>query len=40
MTKKELLEIIEAAAGDGRTKLDLSGKRIESLPGEIGRVRR
>jgi hypothetical protein len=28
MTEKEVLEIIEEAAGDGRTKLDLSGKGI------------
>lgn len=36
MTKKELLKIIEEAAKDGRTGLDLSNRGIKSLPPEIG----
>ena len=39
MTEKKVLEIIEEAARDGRTELDLSGEGIESLPGEIGKLR-
>ena len=38
MNKKELLEIIEEAAKDGRTMLPLIGEGIESLPPEIGRL--
>ena len=38
MTEKEVLEIIEEAARDGRTGLDLSDNGLKSLPGEIGRL--
>jgi small GTP-binding protein len=38
MEEKELLKIIEEAARDGRTKLDLAGKGINSLPAEIGQL--
>jgi len=38
MTEKEVLEIIEEAARDGRTSVDLSEKGIGSLPGEIGKL--
>jgi GTPase SAR1 family protein len=38
MEEKELLKIIERAARDGRTKLDLSNKGMKSLPAEIGRL--
>ena len=38
MEEKELLKIIEEAARDGRTELDLSKKGIKSLPAEIGRL--
>jgi len=39
MEEKELLEIIEEAARDGRKQLDLRDKGIKSLPVEIGRLR-
>jgi Leucine-rich repeat (LRR) protein len=38
MDEKEVLEIIEEAARDGRTELDLNNKGIESLPAEIGNL--
>ncbi|WP_413175371.1 COR domain-containing protein [Anabaena azotica] len=38
MTEAELLQVIEEAARDGVTKLDLSFKQISSLPGEIGQL--
>jgi len=38
MTDKELLEIIDQAAKDGRTELDLSGKNIKSLPPELAKL--
>ena len=38
MTEKEVLEIIEEAARDGQAWLDLPGRGIESLPGEIGKL--
>jgi Leucine-rich repeat (LRR) protein len=38
MTEEELLEVIEAAAKDGRTELDLSGEGLQSLPAEIGQL--
>jgi len=38
MTEKELIEVIERAARDGRTELDLSNRGIESLPPEIGKL--
>lgn len=37
MTRKELLKIIEQAAREGRTYLDLSGQGISELPDEIAR---
>jgi internalin A len=39
MEEKELLEIIEKAAKDGRKELDLSNKGIKSLPAEIGQLK-
>jgi len=38
MTEKEVIEIIEKADREGRTKLDLSGKGLKSLPAEIGQL--
>ncbi|MEH1832129.1 MAG: hypothetical protein V7L29_08655 [Nostoc sp.] len=38
MTNEELLEIIEQAARDKVTELDLSGKSLKTLPTEIGRL--
>jgi len=38
MTDKELLEIIDQAAKDGRTELDLSGKNIKSVPPDLGEL--
>ncbi len=38
MEEKELLKIIEEAARDGRAELDLTNKKIKSLPVEIGRL--
>ena len=38
MEEKELLEIIEEAAEDGRTELNLSDEKIKSLPAEIGQL--
>ena len=38
MTREELLAIIEQAAHEGATELDLSGKGITELPDEIGKL--
>jgi internalin A len=38
MTREELLEVIERAKLGGKTKLDLSGKKIKELPSEIGQL--
>ncbi len=38
MTNEELLQIIEQAATDKVTELDLSGKRLTTLPAEIGKL--
>jgi len=38
MEEKELLKIIEEAARDGRTEIDLSYKKIKSLPAKIGQL--
>ncbi|MGF1991008.1 MAG: COR domain-containing protein [Nostoc sp. ZfuVER08] len=38
MTKEELLQIIEQAARDKVTELNLSGKGLTTLPGEIGQL--
>ncbi|MBD2411051.1 leucine-rich repeat domain-containing protein [Nostoc calcicola FACHB-3891] len=38
MTNEELLQIIEQAAKDKVTELDLSGKGLTTLPAEIGRL--
>lgn len=40
MDDKEVLEIIERAARDGREHLDLSGKGIEELPSQLGKLHR
>jgi len=38
MTKKQLLKLIDQAAKDGRTELDLSHKDLTELPPEIGNL--
>ncbi|GAB1539352.1 hypothetical protein NUACC21_20180 [Scytonema sp. NUACC21] len=38
MTEAELLEVIEQAATEGATELDLSGKGLSFLPSEIGKL--
>jgi len=38
MNKKELLQVIEKAAKDEVTRLDLSGKELTELPAEIGQL--
>ncbi|MCA9922453.1 MAG: leucine-rich repeat domain-containing protein [Anaerolineales bacterium] len=38
MNQQELLELIEQAAADGRTKLDLSRQKLTKLPPEIGQL--
>jgi hypothetical protein len=38
MTREELLAIIDQAAREGWTELDLRGKEITELPPEIGRL--
>ncbi|MEH2329353.1 leucine-rich repeat domain-containing protein, partial [Nostoc sp.] len=38
MTNEELLQIIEQAARDKKTQLDLSGKGLTTLPPEIGQL--
>ncbi|MEG4377187.1 MULTISPECIES: leucine-rich repeat domain-containing protein [unclassified Microcoleus] len=37
MTKEELLQLIDKAADEGQTELDLSGLGLEELPQEIGK---
>jgi internalin A len=38
MTQEELLQVIEQAAKDGVTQLDLSNEQLDSLPAEIGQL--
>ncbi|MEM7555513.1 MAG: COR domain-containing protein [Cyanobacteria bacterium P01_A01_bin.84] len=38
MTEEELLEVIEQAAAEGWTELDLSGNKLTTLPPEIGKL--
>ena len=38
MTQEELLRLIDEAAADGRTTLDLSGQQLYELPPEIGKL--
>ena len=38
MTQDELLRLIDEAAADGRTTLDLSGEGLDELPPEIGKL--
>ncbi|MEO1375700.1 MAG: COR domain-containing protein, partial [Cyanobacteria bacterium J06635_10] len=38
MTEEELLEVIEKAATEGLTELDLSGMKLTALPAEIGKL--
>ena len=38
MDQNELLQIIERAAEEKATELDLSGKYIKSLPSQIGQL--
>ena len=38
MTQEELLRLIDEAAADGRTTLDLSGEGLNELPPEIGKL--
>ncbi|MEL7399115.1 MAG: leucine-rich repeat domain-containing protein, partial [Pseudomonadota bacterium] len=38
MTEGELLRLIDEAAADGRTTLDLSGQDLDELPPEIGKL--
>ena len=38
MTQGELLRLIDEAAEDGRTTLDLSGQELDELPPEIGKL--
>ena len=38
MTEQELLQVIENAAREGATSLDLSGKQLSQLPPEIGQL--
>ncbi|BDA76389.1 hypothetical protein CAL7716_105550 (plasmid) [Calothrix sp. PCC 7716] len=40
MTEKELLQVIEQAAMEGVTELDLSGNELTALPPEIGKLTR
>ncbi|XZN91424.1 MAG: COR domain-containing protein [Microcoleus sp.] len=37
MTKEELLQLIDKAAAEGQTELDLAGLELEELPPEIGK---
>ncbi len=38
MTEEELLQVIEQAATEGATELDLSGNELTTLPPEIGKL--
>ncbi|MEH2274038.1 MAG: hypothetical protein V7K40_04295 [Nostoc sp.] len=38
MTEAELLEVIEQAAKEGVTELNLFGKKLTALPPEIGKL--
>ena len=38
MTEEELLQVIEQAAKEGATELDLSGNELTALPPEIGQL--
>ena len=38
MTNKELLEIIERAAKDSSTIIDISNNQLSDLPAEIGKL--
>jgi Leucine-rich repeat (LRR) protein len=38
MTEEELLRVIEQAAQEGATELDLSGNNLTALPPEIGKL--
>ena len=38
MTEEELLQVIEQAAAEGATELDLSGNELTVLPPEIGKL--
>ncbi|WP_236507519.1 leucine-rich repeat domain-containing protein, partial [Tychonema sp. BBK16] len=38
MTKEELLQLINKAADEGSTELDLSGLGLKELPPEIGKL--
>jgi internalin A len=37
MTREELLQLIDKAADEGHTELDLAGLELEELPSEIGK---
>mgnify|MGYP003544615234 FL=1 len=37
MTREELLQLIDKAADEGSTELDLAGLGLEELPPEIGK---
>ncbi|WP_341731213.1 hypothetical protein [Microcoleus sp. EPA2] len=37
MTREELLQLIDKAADEGSTELDLAGLGLEKLPPEIGK---
>ncbi|MEZ2229275.1 MULTISPECIES: hypothetical protein [unclassified Microcoleus] len=37
MTREELLQLIDKAADEGQTELDLAGLGLEELPPEIGK---
>jgi internalin A len=37
MTREELLQLIDKAADEGSTELDLAGLELEELPPEIGK---
>ncbi len=38
MTNEELLQVIEQAATEGATELDLAGNKLTALPAEIGKL--
>jgi Leucine-rich repeat (LRR) protein len=38
MNEEELLQIIEQAAKEGVTSLDLSGKKLTALPSELSQL--